>query len=65
MAVERQQGEAAEVQAGAEGEEDVEEEEPGVKVAMEGVVEEATQPQPPDPGLAFPLVAPTRMAPHD
>ena len=65
MAVERQQGEAPEVKVGAEGEVDVEEEVPEVKVAVEGAVEEATQPQPPDPGLAFPLVVPTRMAPRD
>ena len=61
----RPQGEVAEVKMGAEGEVDVEDEVPEVKVAVEGVVEEATQPQPPDPGLVLPLVVPTRMAPRD
>ena len=53
MVVERQQGEAEEVKVGAEGEVDVEEEVPEVKVAVEGVVEEATQPRPPDPGAGI------------
>ena len=65
MALQRQE---AQVVGVAEGRVDVEEEVAEVKVVVEGEVEdvvESKQPQPPDPGLAFPLVARSRMAPCD